>query len=91
MVETLNTTALFVECGAMGRGVLWLLDQRRKERWSGTLGDIDRDNAERWQRFKESDPQGWADAERMWEGRKARNESRRAQIARLQNEMENER
>ncbi|MCP3736312.1 hypothetical protein M9979_15695 [Sphingomonas sp. RP10(2022)] len=91
MIETLNTVALFVGYGAIGWGVLWLLDQRRKERWSGTLRDIDRDNAERWQRFKESDPQGWADAERMWEGRKARNESRRAQIARLQNEMEDER
>lgn len=40
--------ALFVGYGAMGCGVLWLLDQRWKERWSGTLRDIDRDNAERW-------------------------------------------
>lgn len=51
MVETFNTVALFVGYGAMGCGILWLLDQRREEEWSGTLRDIDRDNAERWQRF----------------------------------------
>ena len=91
MIETLNTIAMVVGYGAMGWGVLWLLGQGRKEKWNETLRGIDRDNAERWQRFKQTDPQGWADAERMWEGRKERNEGRRAHIARLQAEMEDER
>lgn len=90
MIDTLNTVAMAIGYVAMGCGVLWFLNLRRKDRLADAARQNQRDNEARDLEYKRRDPQGWRDRETRREGAQRRNANRRDQIERLKTEMENE-
>lgn len=88
MIEMLNSLAMFIGYCAIVIGILYFFDQRGKDKPSKLDIQIAQINAENEQRFKESDPEGWAASVSARKLARVRNQNRRSEIETLLNKIE---